>query len=66
MPSYIIEDNVLDLVCDIDSAAQKLKHERCQRLHSYSNRMDVDAKMMKNEHLPESARIGDSDEEVSI
>jgi hypothetical protein len=66
MLSYLNEDKVLDLVFDIDSAADSLVYERDQQLYSYSNRMVVDAKMVKNEHLPDSARIGDSNEEDSI
>jgi hypothetical protein len=60
MLSYLVEDKVLDLVFDIDSAAYNTVY------YSYSSRMVVDAKMVKNEHLPDSARIGDSDEEDSI
>jgi hypothetical protein len=66
MLSYLVEDKVLDLVINIDSASYSLNKKRDQRLYSYSNRMVVDAKMVKNEHLSDSARIGDSDEEASI
>ena len=53
--SYLVEDNVLCEVCDIDSAAYNLNYERRQRLYSYSNRIVVDAKMIENEHLLELA-----------
>ena len=66
MLSYVCENKMRDVVYVIDSAAYNLNNEKDQRLYSYSNRMDDDAKMVKNEHLPDSARIGDSDEEDSI
>jgi hypothetical protein len=53
--SYLVEDNKLDVVCFIDSADYNLNYERGQRLHSYSNRIVVSAKMMKNEQSPELA-----------
>lgn len=55
MLSYVCENKMRDVVYVIDSAAYNLNYERSQRLHSYSDRNDVGAKMMKNEHLPELA-----------